>query len=69
MFLQARAWTGKTDTIRATLSELSKKQILCLVSATIGIAAIQYPGRQTIRSLFCFDIDEWQNIFSITYRS
>jgi DNA replication protein DnaC len=52
MFLEGNAGTGKTHTARVILSELQRRHIQCLVSATTGIAAVQYPGRQKIHSLF-----------------
>jgi hypothetical protein len=42
MFLQGSAATGKTHTGRAILSELHRRGVRCLVSATTGIAAVQY---------------------------
>jgi hypothetical protein len=52
MFLQGSAGTGKTPTVRVILSEKQRRHIRCLVSATTGIASVQYPGRQTVHSLF-----------------
>jgi hypothetical protein len=58
IFVQGSACTGKTHTVRAILSELHRRGIRCLVSATTGIAAVQYQGGQTLHSLFSLGIDE-----------
>jgi hypothetical protein len=58
MFLQDSAGTGKTHMVRMILSELHRRGIRCLVSATTGIAAVQYQGGQTLHSLFSLGIDE-----------
>jgi hypothetical protein len=52
MFLQESAGTGKTHTVRVILSELHRLGIRCLVSATSGIAAVQYPGGKLF--ILCF---------------
>jgi hypothetical protein len=44
MLLQGSVGTGKMHTVRISLSELYRLGIHCLVSATTGIAAVQYPG-------------------------
>jgi transcriptional regulator of acetoin/glycerol metabolism len=61
MLLQGSAGTGKTRTVRVILSESQRKHIHCLVSATTGIAAVQYPGGQIVHSVFSLGIDERQN--------
>jgi hypothetical protein len=61
MFLQGSSGTGKTHTVRVFPSELQRRHIYCLVSATIGIAAVQYSRGQTVHSFFSFGIDERQN--------
>jgi hypothetical protein len=58
MFLQGSAGTGKTYTVKVMLSELQRLGIQVLISATTGIAAVQYPGGQTVHSLFRLGIDE-----------
>jgi hypothetical protein len=44
MLLQGSAGTDKTHTVRVILSELHRLGIHCLVSATMRIAAVPYPG-------------------------
>jgi hypothetical protein len=44
IFVQANAGTGKIHNVRVILSELPRRHIDCLICATIGIAAMQYPG-------------------------
>jgi DNA helicase HerA-like ATPase len=61
MFLQGSAGTGKTHTVRVILAELRRRHIPYLVSATTGIAAVQYTGGQTVHSLFSLGIDERQS--------
>jgi GTPase SAR1 family protein len=59
MFLQGAAGTGKTFTVNTLIKELqSTYRKNCLICATTGIAAVQYPGGTTIHSLFRLGIDE-----------
>jgi hypothetical protein len=44
MFLQGAAGTGKTFTVSAVIAALQAMRRICLVCATTGIAAVQYPG-------------------------
>jgi hypothetical protein len=44
IFLQGSARKGKTHTVRVILSELQRLGIRCVIGATTGIAAVQYPG-------------------------
>jgi Cdc6-like AAA superfamily ATPase len=67
MFLQGSAGTGKTHTVRAMLTELRNRGIAYFVSATTGIAAVQYPGGQTVHSLFSLGIDENQGSCFISH--
>jgi hypothetical protein len=57
-FLQGAAGTGKTFTVKAIISEMRRLGKRCLVSATTGFAAVQYPGGVTVHSLFKLGIDE-----------
>jgi chromosomal replication initiation ATPase DnaA len=41
IFFQGSAGTGKTHIVRVILSELQKKERLCLISVAIGIAFVQ----------------------------
>jgi hypothetical protein len=57
MFLQGSAGTGKALIFQAlinALHSLGKKYVIC---GTTGIAAVQYPGRITLHSLFHLGID------------
>jgi RecG-like helicase len=58
MFLQGSAGTGKTHTVQEILLELHRRGFRCLVSATTGIAAVQYQSGQTLHSLFSLGIYE-----------
>jgi hypothetical protein len=56
--LQGSAGTGKTFTVNAIVSELRRLGKRCLITATTGIAAVQYLGGTTVHSLFKLGIDE-----------
>jgi hypothetical protein len=43
-FLQGSAGTGKTYTVKALMGELRRRGKKCLITATTGIAAVQYQG-------------------------
>jgi hypothetical protein len=58
MFRQISAGTGKTFTVQALITELRASGRKCLICATTGIAAVQYPGGTTLHSLFRLGIDE-----------
>jgi ATP-dependent exoDNAse (exonuclease V) alpha subunit len=58
MCLQGAAGTGKTFTIATLVSMLRAQDRNCLICATTGIAAVQYPGGCTLHSLFKLGIDE-----------
>jgi tRNA(Met) C34 N-acetyltransferase TmcA len=58
MFLQGAAGTGKTYTVKALISALQSRRRKCLICATTGIAAVQYPRGTTLHSLFHLGIDE-----------
>jgi hypothetical protein len=58
MFQQGAAGTGNTFTVRRIVKLLSRRQKKCLICATTGIAAVQYPGGCTLHSLFKLGIDE-----------
>jgi hypothetical protein len=58
MFLQGAAGTGKTFTVSAVIAALQAMRRICLVCATTGIAAVQYPGGTTLHSVFKLGIDE-----------
>jgi hypothetical protein len=59
LFLQGAAGTGKTFTVNTLIKELqSTYRKNCLICATTGIAAVQYPGVTTLHSLFRLGIDE-----------
>jgi hypothetical protein len=57
-FLRGSAGTRKTYTVRIILAELRKFNIPNLISATTGIAALQYSSDHIIHSLFSRGIDE-----------
>jgi hypothetical protein len=57
-FLQGSAGTGKTYTVKALMREMARRGRTCLITATTGIAAVQYPGGTTVHSLFKLGIDE-----------
>jgi hypothetical protein len=65
MFLQGSAGTGKTHTFRVILSELHRLGIRCLVSATTGIAAVQYPQGKLF--ILCFASVSMSPILRISY--
>jgi hypothetical protein len=58
MFLQDSVGTGKTHKVRVMLTELRNRGIPYVISATTGIAEVQYPRRQTVHSLFSLGVDE-----------
>jgi hypothetical protein len=58
MFLPGVAGTGKTFTVRRLIELLHAQGKRCLLSATTGIAAVQYPGGTTLHSLFKMGMDE-----------
>jgi hypothetical protein len=60
MFLQGSAGTGKTHTVRAMITELRNRGFPYSISPTTGIAAVQYPGGETVHSLFSLGVDENQ---------
>jgi ATP-dependent exoDNAse (exonuclease V) alpha subunit len=57
MFLQGSPGTGKTFTVKALINALQSHRKKCLICGTTGIAAVQYPGRTTLHSLFRLGID------------
>jgi hypothetical protein len=67
MFLQGSAGAGKTHTVRAMRTELRKRGIPYFISAITGIAPVQYPGGQTVHSLFSLEIDENQCLLFISH--
>lgn len=52
VFLQGRAGTGKTYTIKRLLQYAAKENFLIVPCATTGIAANQFDGGSTIHSMF-----------------
>jgi hypothetical protein len=60
MFLQGSAGTGKKHIVRAMLTELRNRGITYFIGATTGIAAVQYPGGETVHSPFSLGIDDNQ---------
>ena len=58
MFLQGRAGTGKTFTIKKLINIFRSQNRKVLVAGSTGIAASQYQGGQTIHSLFALSIDQ-----------
>jgi RecG-like helicase len=69
MLLKGSAGTGKTHTVKIILEILRERNIPYLISATTGIAAVQYSGGQTVHSLFSLGIDEVQTSFHINIGS
>jgi hypothetical protein len=65
MFLQGSAGMGKTHSVRLILSEPHRLGIHCLVSATTGIAAVQYPGGKLF--ILCFASVSMSPILRISY--
>jgi hypothetical protein len=58
MFLQGSVGSGKTFTVKALINALQSHRKKSLVYGTTDIAAVQYPGGTTPRSLFRLGIDE-----------
>jgi hypothetical protein len=66
MFLQGAAGTGKTFTVQRLLAELFNLGLNCIITATTGIAAVQYNQGTTLHSAFKLGIDETKSVFCST---
>jgi hypothetical protein len=57
-FFKVQTEPGKTFTVKILINALHLRGKKCLICGATAIAAVQYPGGTTLRSLFHLGIDE-----------